>query len=72
MSPGILCDGNLLNIALVGSEIYVGFSNGELIRFALQADDPAKVRTSSIHLPKTEKILSVRVVHDLVKTDDSK
>ena len=72
MSYGILCDGNLLTIALVGSEIYVGFSNGELIRFALQADDPAKVRTLSIHLPKTEKILSVRVVHDLVKTDDSK
>jgi hypothetical protein len=23
-----------------GSEIYVGCSNGELIRFALQADDP--------------------------------
>lgn len=26
-----------------GSEIYVGCSNGELIRFALQADDPNKV-----------------------------
>ena len=26
-----------------GSEIYVGCSNGELIRFALQADDPGKV-----------------------------
>lgn len=26
-----------------GSEIYVGCSNGELIRFALQADDPSKV-----------------------------
>lgn len=27
----------------LGSEIYVGCSNGELIRFALQADDPNKV-----------------------------
>jgi hypothetical protein len=26
------------------SEIYVGCTNGELIRFALQADDPNKVR----------------------------
>jgi hypothetical protein len=26
-----------------GSEIYVGCSNGELIRYALQADDPTKV-----------------------------
>jgi hypothetical protein len=26
-----------------GSEIYVGCSNGELLRFALQADDPNKV-----------------------------
>ena len=26
-----------------GSEIYAGCSNGELIRFALQADDPSKV-----------------------------
>ena len=28
---------------LSGSEIYVGCSNGEVIRFALQADDPNKV-----------------------------
>ena len=27
----------------VGSEIYVGCSNGELLRFTLQADDPNKV-----------------------------
>jgi hypothetical protein len=27
----------------LGSEIYVGCSNGELLRFALQADDPTKV-----------------------------
>ncbi|KAK0203709.1 hypothetical protein DFS33DRAFT_1333404 [Desarmillaria ectypa] len=27
----------------LGSEIYVGFANGELIRFALQADDPNKL-----------------------------
>lgn len=27
----------------VGSEVYVGCSNGELLRFALQADDPNKV-----------------------------
>ena len=72
MCCDILGNANLMTITLVGSEIYVGFSNGELIRFALQADDPAKVRTLSIHLPKTEKILSVRVVHDLVETDDSK
>lgn len=28
----------------LGSEIYVGCSNGDLLRFALQADDPSKVR----------------------------
>jgi hypothetical protein len=30
-------------IVRVGSELYVGCSNGELLRFALQADDPNKV-----------------------------
>ncbi|KAF9004889.1 hypothetical protein BDZ89DRAFT_1237018 [Hymenopellis radicata] len=29
----------------LGSEIYVGFANGELIRFALQADDPNKLES---------------------------
>ena len=29
--------------ACAGSEIYVGCSNGELLRFTLQADDPYKV-----------------------------
>ena len=28
---------------VAGSEIYVGCSNGELLRFALQADEPMKV-----------------------------
>ncbi|KAF8069012.1 hypothetical protein FPV67DRAFT_1761709 [Lyophyllum atratum] len=32
----------------LGSEIYVGCSNGELIRFALQADDPNKLESYSI------------------------
>ncbi|KAJ7741453.1 hypothetical protein DFH07DRAFT_751107 [Mycena maculata] len=32
----------------LGSEIYVGGSNGELIRFALQADDPNSLETYSI------------------------
>jgi hypothetical protein len=31
-----------------GSEIYAGCSNGELIRFALQADDPSKVRSEFV------------------------
>jgi len=31
-----------------GSEIYVGCSNGELIRFALQADDPNKLESYTI------------------------
>ena len=30
---------------VTGSEIYAGCSNGELIRFALQADDPNKVNS---------------------------
>ena len=33
-----------------GSEIYVGCSNGELLRFALQADDPTKVGFPVVHL----------------------
>ncbi|KAJ7211369.1 hypothetical protein GGX14DRAFT_624562 [Mycena pura] len=32
----------------MGSEIYVGTSNGELIRFALQADDPKALESYSI------------------------
>ncbi|KAG6830375.1 hypothetical protein H0H92_001012 [Tricholoma furcatifolium] len=32
----------------LGSEIYVGCSNGELIRFALQADDPNNLESYSI------------------------
>ncbi|KAF9460006.1 hypothetical protein BDZ94DRAFT_1170509 [Collybia nuda] len=32
----------------LGSEIYVGCSNGDLIRFALQADDPNKLESYSI------------------------
>lgn len=35
-----------------GSEIYVGCSNGELIRFALQADDPSKVSQTPHSLVK--------------------
>jgi hypothetical protein len=35
--------GTIFTELAVGSEIYVGCSNGELIRFALQADDPNKV-----------------------------
>jgi hypothetical protein len=35
-----------------GSEIYVGCSNGELIRFALQADDPSKVSQTLHFLAK--------------------
>ncbi|KAG6847009.1 hypothetical protein H0H93_010620 [Arthromyces matolae] len=31
-----------------GSEIYVGCSNGELVRFALQADDPNKLESYNI------------------------
>jgi len=32
----------------LGSEIYVGCSNGELLRFALQADDPTKLESYSL------------------------
>ncbi|KAF8637927.1 hypothetical protein AX17_002548 [Amanita inopinata Kibby_2008] len=32
----------------LGSEIYVGCSNGELLRFALQADDPNKLESYSL------------------------
>ncbi|KAJ7461830.1 hypothetical protein B0H11DRAFT_1816523 [Mycena galericulata] len=32
----------------LGSEIYVGYANGELIRFALQADDPNTLESYSI------------------------
>ncbi|KIM47115.1 hypothetical protein M413DRAFT_422845 [Hebeloma cylindrosporum] len=32
----------------IGSEIYAGCSNGELIRFALQADDPTKLESYTI------------------------
>jgi hypothetical protein len=33
---------------LLGSEIYVGCSNGELLRFVLQADNPDTVRPISL------------------------
>ncbi|KAF8813154.1 hypothetical protein BYT27DRAFT_7271330 [Phlegmacium glaucopus] len=39
---GVLC------AQAFGSEIYVGCSNGELIRFALQADDPNKLESYTI------------------------
>ncbi|KAF9475156.1 hypothetical protein BDN70DRAFT_272425 [Pholiota conissans] len=32
----------------LGSEIYAGCSNGELLRFALQADDPAKLESYTL------------------------
>ncbi|KAK0458912.1 uncharacterized protein EV420DRAFT_1620557 [Desarmillaria tabescens] len=32
----------------LGSEIYVGFANGELVRFALQADDPNKFESYKV------------------------
>ncbi|KAJ7634720.1 hypothetical protein FB45DRAFT_790024 [Roridomyces roridus] len=35
-------------VQALGSEIYVGYSNGELIRFALQADDPNTLESYSI------------------------
>jgi hypothetical protein len=41
----------LLTDVSLGSEIYVGCSNGELLRFALQADDPNKVCISKVALP---------------------
>lgn len=34
-----------------GSEVYVGCSNGDIMRFALQADDPGKVGFCLDHLP---------------------
>jgi len=41
--------GKLLDVnSTTGSEIFVGCSNGELMRFALQADDPNKVRSISM------------------------
>lgn len=39
-----------------GSEIYVGCSNGELLRFALQADDPNKVGLRPVHMVKAQLI----------------
>ncbi|KAK0192609.1 hypothetical protein F5146DRAFT_511043 [Armillaria mellea] len=32
----------------LGSEIYVGFANGQLVRFALQADDPNKLESYTV------------------------
>lgn len=32
----------------LGSEIYVGFANGELVRFSLQADDPNKLESYTV------------------------
>jgi hypothetical protein len=40
--------------ACPGSEIYVGCSNGELLRFTLQADDPHKVCVLSIRRRRVE------------------
>lgn len=57
-------------ISILGSEIYVGCSNGELIRFALQTDNPNDVsyrRYSQIRLtyflqPGSYRILSRQTV----------
>ncbi|KII87649.1 hypothetical protein PLICRDRAFT_92587 [Plicaturopsis crispa FD-325 SS-3] len=41
--PRVVCCAQAL-----GSEIYIGCSNGELLRFALQADDPNTIETYSL------------------------
>lgn len=38
-----LCQNSALYLTLAGSEVYVGCSNGQLLRFALQADNPDTV-----------------------------
>ncbi|KAF8234973.1 hypothetical protein L208DRAFT_788835 [Tricholoma matsutake] len=48
--------------AFVGSEIYVGCSNGELVRFALQADDP--------NVPESYKILSRQALPNSKPVDE--
>jgi len=56
-------------ISYLGSEIYVGFSNGELMRFALRAGDPIPV-SSSPSLPDHQLTLApARVVHHLVSSE---
>ncbi|KAG5732330.1 Transforming growth factor-beta receptor-associated protein 1 [Termitomyces sp. T112] len=48
-TPGYLFGETQITCAQAfGSEIYAGCSNGELIRFALQADDPNKLESYSI------------------------
>jgi len=54
-----------------GSEIYVGCSNGDLIRFALQADDPNKLESYTIlsrqTLPGEKPIDEIVIIPSLLR-----
>ncbi|THU80066.1 hypothetical protein K435DRAFT_823770 [Dendrothele bispora CBS 962.96] len=54
-----------------GSEIYVGCSNGELMRFALQADDPNKLESYTIlsrqSLPNEKPIDDILLVPSIMR-----
>lgn len=45
--------GLVVHVLFLGSEIYVGCSNGQLVRYALQADDPNSVRQHDARLART-------------------
>jgi vacuolar protein sorting-associated protein 3 len=55
---GTFVQPRLLTRVCTGSEIYVGCSNGELLRFALQADDPNKVCLLTVRLAKARLMFS--------------
>src|SRR6266567_1302830 len=52
-----------------GSEIYAGCSNGELIRFALQADDPTKVWSRFTVENNGDETLPAGIIHHHLAPD---